>query len=112
MESNGLVIVSSGCPNCKRFMDSMSRVKNHGFAIADYSALTPVQKSNISAVPTVILNNGGRMVGTNAFTWLSETFLDSMEPSGFGGFENENLSYSDIGDSVGYCKYQDGYADL
>lgn len=112
MESNGLVIVSSGCPNCKRFLDSMSRVKNHGFIISDYSALTPVQKSNISAVPTVILNNGARMVGTTAFTWLSETFSNSMEPSGFGGFENVDLSYSDIGDSVGYCKYQDGYAEL
>jgi hypothetical protein len=112
MESQGLIIVSSECSNCGRFLEALNRVKNHGFTVADYSALTPLQKSNIQAVPTVILNSGKRLVGTNAFTWLSETYYASLEPAGYGGFDNCELSFSSVNDSVGYCMTPTGYADL
>jgi hypothetical protein len=88
-------------------------VKNHGISVVEYSILTPVQKNGIGAVPTLILNNGKRLVGTDVFKWLSETHASSMEIQGFAGFDNTNeLAFSDFGDSVGYCKFSTGYAEL
>jgi hypothetical protein len=112
MESTGLAIVSSECTNCRRFVEALGKVENHGLIVADYSSLMPEQKKSISAVPTVILNSGKKLVGTSAFTWLTETFYANMEPDAFQGFDNCELSYSDINDSVGYCTFQTNYAEL
>ena len=58
MESKGLVVVSSECTNCRRFMEILGKIKNHGIVVADYSSLTPTQKLQVQAVPTLILNSG------------------------------------------------------
>ena len=112
MESIGLAIVSTECTNCKRFVGALEKIQNHGLIVADYSSLTPTQQTSISAVPTVILNSGKRLVGTSAFKWLTETFYANMEPDAFHGFDNCDLSFSDINDSVGYCTFQTNYAEL
>ena len=102
MTSQGVLVVSSECVNCRRFLDSLSKVKNHGISAVEYSALTPTQKIGIEAVPTLILNNGKRLVGTDVFKWLSETHASKMEVQGFVGFDASNeLAFSDVGDSVG-----------
>jgi hypothetical protein len=109
----GVLVVSSQCTNCRRLLDSLSTIKNHGISVVEYSALTPTQKVGIEAVPTLVLNNGKRLVGTDVFKWLAETHSSNMEIQGFSGFDNANeLVFSDFGDSVGYCKFSTGYAEL
>ena len=111
--SHGVLVVSSQCTNCRRFLDSLSTIKNHGISVVEYSALTPTQKVGIEAVPTLVLTNGKRLIGTDVFKWLSETYSSKMEVRGFAGFDNINeLAFSDFGDSVGYCNFSTGYAEL
>ena len=111
MESKGLVVVSSECTNCKRFMEILNKIKNHGIVVADYSSLTPVQKLQVQAVPTLILNSGKKLVGTDVFTWVSETHSSSLEPSSYD-MDSGDIAFSSVGDPVGYCEFSSGYAEL
>jgi hypothetical protein len=112
MESKGLVVVSSECLNCKRFMEILGKVKDHGIIVADYSSLTPAQRINIQAVPTLILNSGKRLVGTDVFTWVSEMYASSLEPSAYDMDGGDDLIFSSVNDPVGYCESSSGYANL
>jgi hypothetical protein len=111
MESKGLVVVSSECINCKRFMEILNKVKDHGIVVADYSTLTPVQRLQVQAVPTLILNSGKKLVGTDVFTWVSETHYASLEPSAYD-MDGDDLIFSSVNDPVGYCESSSGYANL
>ena len=111
MESKGLVVVSSECVNCIRFMEILGKIKNHGIVVADYSSLTPVQRLQVQAVPTLILNSGKRLVGTDVFTWVSETHYASLEPSAYD-MEGDELAFSSVNDPVGYCDSSSCYANL
>ena len=111
MESKGLVVVSSECTNCQRFVEILNRVKNHGIVIVDYSTLTPTQRLQVQAVPTLILNSGKRLVGTDVFTWVSETHYASLEPSAYDT-EGDDLTFSSVNDPVGYCESSSWYAPL
>jgi hypothetical protein len=111
MESKGLVIVSSECINCKRFVEILNKVKDHCLVVVDYSTLTPVQRLQVQAVPTLILNSGKKLVGTDVFTWVSETHYASLEPSAYD-MDGDDLIFSSVNDPVGYCESSSGYANL
>lgn len=110
--TQGLLIISTECPNCKRVLETLSKIKNHGLVVVDYSALTPMQRVGIDAVPTLVLNSGKRLVGTDVFKWVNETLYSKMEIDGFAGFDNDELAFSSVGDSVGYCDSTTSYAEL
>ena len=111
--SQGIVIVSSECTNCKRFLDALKAVKDHGIQPVDYSILTPIQRVGITAVPTLILQGGKRLVGTDCFKWLNDKY-SNVEPDGFDGFDScsDGLTFSSVNDSIGYSQYDSGYASL
>lgn len=111
MESKGLAVVSSECTNCNRFMEILGKIKNHGIVSVDYSSLTPTQRLQVQAVPTLILNSGKKLVGTDVFTWISETHYDSLDPSAYD-MEGDELIFSSVNDPVGYCESSSGYATL
>ena len=111
MESKGLVVVSSECTNCRRFMEILGKIQNHGIVVADYSTLTPTQRLQVQAVPTLILNSGKKLVGTDVFTWISEMHSSSLEPSAYD-MEGDDLTFSSVNDPVGYCESSSGYANL
>jgi len=112
-QSQGLLIISTECPNCKRVLETLSKIKNHGLVIVDYSVLTPMQRVGIDAVPTLVLNSGKRLVGTDVFKYINETLYSQMEIDGFAGFDNsDDLAFSSVGDSVGYCDFTHSYAEL
>lgn len=111
MESQGLIVVSSECTNCHRVMEILGKIKDHGIVIADYSILTPAQRLQVQAVPTLILNSGKRLVGTDVFTWVSETHYASLEPSAYD-MEGDGLAFSSVNDPIGYCESSSGYANL
>ncbi|AGE53819.1 hypothetical protein PBCVIL3A_222L [Paramecium bursaria Chlorella virus IL3A] len=111
--STAIVIISSECTNCKRFLDALSAVKNHGVQPVDYSVLTPMQRVGINAVPTLILNGGKRLVGTDCFKWLHEKY-GNVEPDGFEGFDSctDGLTFSSVNDPMGYSSQGSYYASL
>lgn len=111
--SQHLLIVSRECSNCQRFLDALSMVKNSGIQAVDYSILTPIQRVGITAVPTLILDNGKRLVGTDCFTWLNERFAN-VEPDGFDGFDNDDngLMFSNVESSIGYAQIDRTWAEL
>jgi len=111
MESKGLAVISTECTNCRRFIEILGKVKNHGIIVADYSTLTPVQRLQVQAVPTVILNSGKKLVGTDVFTWINETYASVLEPSAYN-IDDEELSFSNVDDPVGYCDSSSCYATL
>jgi len=65
----------------------------------------------VQAVPTVILNSGKKLVGTDVFTWISETYASMLEPSAYN-IDDEELSFSNVDDPVGYCDSSSCYATL
>ena len=112
MESKGLVVVSSECTNCRRFMEILGKIKNHGIVVADYSTLTPTQRLQVQAVPTLILNSGKKLIGTDVFTWVSEVYSSSLEPSAYDMDGGDELIFSSVNDPVGYCESSSGYANM
>jgi hypothetical protein len=92
-------------------MEILNKVKDHGIVVADYSTLTPVQRLQVQAVPTLILNSGKKLVGTDVFTWVSETHYASLEPSAYD-MDGDDLIFSSVNDPVGYCESSSGYANL
>ncbi|ABT14672.1 hypothetical protein NY2A_B273L [Paramecium bursaria Chlorella virus NY2A] len=111
--STGIVIISSECTNCKRFLDALRSIKNHGIQPVDYSVLTPMQRVGINAVPTLILEGGKRLVGTDCFKWLHDKSAN-VEPDGFDGFDScaDGLTFSSVNDDVGYSSHGYQYAPL
>ena len=109
--SQHLLIVSRECSNCKRLLDAVSKVKNSGISAVEYSILTPMQRVGLTAVPTLILDNGQRLVGTECFTWLNDKF--PVDPDGFEGFDNDDgLVFSNIESSMGYAQTGTRWADI
>jgi hypothetical protein len=109
-QSSGLVIISKECPNCIRLLDVLKRIPDHGLIVVEYHGLTPMQRVGLTAVPTLIQNNGKRVVGTAVFEYINEKYYQRMIVDGFE-FNNE-LLFSNIGDPAGFGESDTGYATL
>ncbi|AGE49309.1 hypothetical protein ATCVBr0604L_873L [Acanthocystis turfacea Chlorella virus Br0604L] len=110
-QSSGLVIISKECPNCIRLLDVLKRIPNHGLIVVEYHSLTPMQRVGLTAVPTLIQNNGSRVVGTAVFEYINEKFYQQMIVDGFE-VDNNELLFSNIGDPAGIGEWDTGYAAL
>ena len=109
-QSSGLVIISKECPNCIRLLDVLKRIPDHGLLVVEYHSLTPMQRVGLTAVPTLIQNNGSRIVGTPVFEYINEKFYQQMIVDGFE-FNNE-LLFSNVSDPSGAGEWDTGYATL
>jgi glutaredoxin-related protein len=112
MSSKGLVVVSSECTNCARLLETLKRIKNHGLIVVDYSSLTPMQRVGLTAVPTLIQNDGKRIVGTAVFEYINAKYYQVMTIDGFDGLDSDELSFSSVGDPVGQADQGSSYAFL
>ena len=111
-ETSGLVIISSECTNCARLLETLKRIPKHGLVIVDYSTLTPMQRVGLTAVPTLIQNNGKRIVGTEVFEYVNAKYYQVMSIDGFDGLDSNELSFSSVGDPVGQADQDTSYAFL
>ena len=110
-QSGSLLIVSRNCVNCNRLLDTLSTIENSGIKAVDYSVLTPMQRVGITAVPTLILNNGRRLVGTECFSWIDS--INTSEPDGFDISDmHDGLVFSDVSASIGYAVRDTTYGAL
>jgi len=112
MSSKGLVVVSSECTNCARLLETLKRIKNHGLLVVDYSSLTPMQRVGLTAVPTLIQNDGKRIVGTAVFEYINAKYYQVMTIDGFDGLDSDELLFSSVGDPVGQADQGSSYAFL
>lgn len=111
--STGLLIISSQCTNCLKILETLKRIPDHGLLIVEYTSLTPMQKVGIEAVPTLIKNNGQRIVGTTVSEFIDENFYNRMIIDGFDGFEtNGELGFSNVDDPIGFGEQATDYALL
>ena len=111
--SKGLVIISSECTNCARLLETLKRIPNHGLVVVDYSTLTPMQRVGIDAVPTLIKNDGKRIIGTTVFEYINETYYQRMEISGYDGLDSEEgLLFSSVENPIGGDNHDNSYAFL
>jgi glutaredoxin-related protein len=111
-KTSGLVVISTECTNCARLLDTLKRIPDHGLVIVDYSTLTPMQRVGLTAVPTLIKNDGKRVVGTDVFEYINATYYQRMEISGFDGLDSEDLMFSSISDPIGGQNHDHSYAFL
>jgi hypothetical protein len=110
--TSGLVVVSSECTNCARLLETLKRIPNHGLVVVDYSTLTPMQRVGLTAVPTLIQNNGKRVVGTAVFEYINEKYYQVMSIEGADVFDSNELAFSNVGDVVGQADEGSSYAFL
>lgn len=102
-----VLVYSTRCTNCARFMDSLSRTSAAASVrCVDMATLHPSQLARISAVPALVQPDGTALVGTKAFEWL-RPFEAEMSVDGFDG-ENGMLAFSNL-DDQGYATYATGY---
>lgn len=100
--------VSTRCPNCTRFLESVRTIPSlqHSLRVVD---IDQSPNPSIQYVPTVVDAKGSMLVGQKAFEWLkqfqSEVSYQSM-PLSMG-----SLSYGDL-TSGGSTQYADGTFSL
>ena len=106
-----VAIVSPECTNCKRFLDAlnMSKTGSSMVNVVNVASLNDSQRSGLKAVPTLVLQNGKHLVGTEAFKWLDQ-FSQEIEPDAFGGFGA--LPYSDVDADIGFATFSNPYAAI
>jgi hypothetical protein len=80
--------------------------------VVDYSTLTPMQRVGINAVPTLIKNDGKRVVGTAVFEYINEVYYQRMEISGYDGLDSDGLLFSSVEDPIGGANHDESYAFL
>jgi hypothetical protein len=104
-------VISSECTNCARFVDALKRTKTGAqqVRLIDVATLNDSQRAGLTAVPTLVLRDGRRLVGTDAFQWLDQ-FADEVEPDAFGGFGA--LPFSDITADIGFATFNDPYTSI
>ena len=104
-------VISTGCTNCVRFVDALKRTKTAAerVRLVDVATLDESQRTGLTAVPTLILGDGRRLVGTDAFQWLDQ-FAAEVEPDAFGGFGA--LPFSDITADIGFATFSDPYTAI
>jgi len=95
MSSKGLVVVSSECTNCARLLETLKRIKNHGLIVVDYSSLTPMQRVGLTAVPTLIQNDGKRIVGTAVFEYINAKYYQVMTIDS-ADLDSDSLSFASL----------------
>lgn len=96
------------CPNCMRFVGALDRTPARGtVAKVDVNSLSPEQCRHVTAVPTLVLNTGTVLVGTQAFDWLKQfegqLELDSYTPG------RGSLPFSDFHDDQFALNYSQPY---
>lgn len=104
-------VISAECTNCVRFVDALKRTKTavEQVRLVDVATLDESQRVGLTAVPTLILRDGRRLVGTDAFQWLDQ-FAAEVEPDAFGGFGA--LPFSDITADIGFATFNDPYTSI
>lgn len=102
------LVYSEQCPNCVRFIDALGRTSavSH-VTLVDVARLPPQQRSQVSAVPALVLDSGETVYGTKAFEWLKQ-FEGDVELEGFAG--NGSLPFSDVNSVQGYATYAEGFS--
>ncbi|AGE56196.1 hypothetical protein PBCVNEJV1_146L [Paramecium bursaria Chlorella virus NE-JV-1] len=111
-DSTGLVVISQECTNCMRLLETLKRIPKHGLLIVEYSSLTPMQRVGLTAVPTLIQNDGKRIVGTAVFEYINSKYYQSMTIEGANVFDSDELAFSNVGDPVGQADQDSSYAFL
>lgn len=106
-----VAIVSPECTNCARFVDAlrMSKTGSGMVTVVNVSSLSESQRAGLRAVPTLVLQNGKHLVGTDAFKWLDQ-FSEEIEPQAFGGFGA--LPFSDVQADIGFAMFSDPYSTI
>jgi hypothetical protein len=110
--TSGLVIISSECTNCARLLEILKRIPKHGLVIVEYSTLTPMQRVGLNTVPTLIQNDGKRIIGTAVFEYMHAKYYQVMNIDGFDGLDSNELLFSNVGDPVGQADQDTSYAFL
>ena len=111
MSTQVVAIVSQTCTNCSRFIDAQARTPSgrEQVRIVDVATIPESQRGGLTAVPTLILPTGRRLVGTEAFKWLDQ-FATDIEPDAFGGFGA--LPFSDLSASIGFADFDRKFSDI
>lgn len=106
-----VAVVSPECTNCARFVDAlkMSKTGSEMVTVVNVASLTDAQRAGLRAVPTLVLQNGKHLVGTDAFKWLDQ-FSEEIEPQAFGGFGA--LPFSDVNANIGFATFNDPYSSI
>lgn len=102
------LVYATQCPNCMRFVGAMDRTPAKGLvAKVDVNALPPDQRRQVTAVPTLILNNGTHLVGTKAFEWLKQ-YEGQAELESFA--LGKGLAFSDVQDDSFTLAFSTAYS--
>ena len=92
------LVYSRQCPNCTRFIGTLSRTPASSSVVKiDVNTLSPDQRSQVPAVPLLVLSNGTSLVGTKAFEWLKQ-YDGQTEVESF--CLGKGLAFSDITDDT------------
>ena len=77
----------NGCPHCARFSKMLTQspksIRNQVESLSTADTRTKALIANkypqVESVPSVVLQNGQTLTGTNAFDWLKNQMVDSKE---------------------------------
>ena len=101
------LIYAPQCPNCTRFLGALKRTPIFPYVnIVDVNSLSRDQLAHVSAVPTLITENGS-LVGTQAFQWLKQ-FEQDLEPECFNG--GTGLAFSHVEDNMAPAQFSTSYS--
>ena len=110
-----ILIVSTVCNSCARLLDAIkaSPTATNTIQAVDINALTPIQKSGLRIVPTLVLPDGKRLESTQAFEYVHKISQNDNTIQPFDvGLMDGDIPFSMFGDSVGYGVYEPGYSSL
>lgn len=104
------LVYASQCPNCMRFIGALERTPaRDAVNKIDANSLTPDQRRHISAVPTLVLDTGVTLVGTQAFEWLKQYERDVDVESFSTG---RGLAFSDIESDQAFASFAVPYSQF
>lgn len=102
------LVYSAQCPNCMRFLGALNRTPARASVTKiEVGALTPEQRRQVTAVPTLITASGSVLVGTKAFEWLKQ-FEGQMEVDSFS--LGRGLPFSEIMDDEAAMSFATPYS--
>ena len=104
------LVYAAQCPNCMRFIGALDRTPmKDAVAKIDVNSLTPDQCRHVSAVPMLVLDTGGTLVGTQAFEWLKQYERDVDVESFSTG---RGLPFSDIESDQAFASFAMPYSQF
>ena len=93
-QSLQVFVAGQGCPNCKRFVESLRNIPT----LHPVTTVVDVQKtpySGVDIVPTIVVNGRAKLVGSAAFEFLRDFDSVLEPPAGSTGLHYSLLDEDD-----------------